>query len=327
MIDDPNIEYEDKQEVDEDGNPIWYMTKLPNIEEFTSYNFNEVPENIPDGYYESVWGTAKTKTTTEQLTDPVDVIIENTDDYKDDQGQLNASEQKYNEAADKIIEILTSALQRGRITGEDNAEFLAAQHELSIYSTKIKELCNKQEKESYKKSVIDIKKSYQATTASKILDILTEGGTKPWLYMDDNNNVLINGTSIPELTVLAQKLNLIATNGGDDESRLTLTPEFIEMVVQKTGTGEGVASVITKYYLSTSNTELIGGDWIDTAPSPAEQEGKYLWYKIVTTYNDTSKPPTETDPICVSNDSADYTIIFSKEVLVVKNDLDGNLIE
>ena len=76
MIDDPNIEYEDKPEVDEDGNPIWYMTKLPNIEEFTSYNFKEVPENIPDGYYESVWGTAKTKTTTEQ--EIKDLMEENT---------------------------------------------------------------------------------------------------------------------------------------------------------------------------------------------------------------------------------------------------------
>ena len=42
---------------------------------------------------------------------------------------------------------------------------------------------------------------------------------------------------------------------------------------------------------------------------------------------DSEKEPTESEPICVSNDSLDYTIIFSKEVLVVKNDLDGNLIE
>ena len=310
MIDDSSIEYEKRPEVDEEGNPIWYMTKLPNIEEFTSYNFNEVPENIPDGYYESVWGTAKTKTTTEQLTDPVDVIIENTDDYKDDQGQLNASEHKYNEAADKIIEILTSALQKGRITGEDNAEFLAAQHELSIYSTKIKELCNKQEKESYKKSVIDIKKSYQATTASKILDILTEGGTKPWIYMDDNNNVLLDGTNIPELTVLAQKLNLIATDGKDNDSRLTLTPEFIEMVVEQTGSNDGIKDVLTKYYLSTSTTELIGGTWLDTLPSPAEQKGKYLWYKIVTIYKDPTKEPKEGNPVCISaRDGKDGTSI------------------
>ena len=29
MIDDPNIEHEDKPEYDEDGNQIWYMPVLP----------------------------------------------------------------------------------------------------------------------------------------------------------------------------------------------------------------------------------------------------------------------------------------------------------
>ena len=323
MIDDPNIEYEDKPEVDEDGNPIWYMPTLPDMDEFTSYKFNTPVENIPNGYYESVWSTSatsKTRATGEQLANPIDVILENTDDYKDDQGQLNVAEEKYNAAADKIVEILTNVLQKRKITGEDNAEFLAAQHELSIYSTKIKELCNKQEKESYKNSVKNIKDSYQATTASKILDILTEGGTKPWIYMDDNNNVLLDGTNIPELTVLAQKLNLIATDGKDNDSRLTLTPEFIEMVVEQTGSSDGIKDVLTKYYLSTSTTELIGGTWLDTLPSTDEQQGKYLWYKMVTIYNDPNKEPKETDPICIAAQSGTTTYTWIRYA----DDVNGN---
>ena len=323
MIDDPNIEYEDKPEVDEDGNPIWYMPTLPDMDEFTSYKFNTPVENIPNGYYESVWSTSatsKTRATGEQLANPIDVILENTDDYKDDQGQLNVAEDKYNAAADKIVEILTNVLQKGKITGEDNAEFLAAQHELSIYSTKIKELCNKQEKESYKNSVKNIKDSYQATTASKILDILTEGGTKPWIYMDDNNNVLLDGTNIPELTVLAQKLNLIATDGKDNDSRLTLTPEFIEMVVEQTGSSDGIKDVLTKYYLSTSTTELIGGTWLDTLPSTDEQQGKYLWYKMVTIYNDPNKEPKEADPICIAAQSGTTTYTWIRYA----DDVNGN---
>ena len=36
MIDDPNIEHEDKPEKDEDGNQIWYMPALPEMDEFTA---------------------------------------------------------------------------------------------------------------------------------------------------------------------------------------------------------------------------------------------------------------------------------------------------
>ena len=232
MIDDPNIEYEDKPEVDEDGNPIWYMPTLPDMDEFTSYKFNTPVENIPNGYYESVWSTSttsKTRATGEQLANPIDVILENTDDYKDDQGQLNTSEEKYNAAADKIVEILTNVLQKGKITGEDNAEFLAAQHELSIYGTKIKNLCDNQKIQIQSKESKNIKDSYQLTTVDKIIDLLTDGGTKPWLYKDENNNVLIDGTSVPELSVIARKLNLIATDGKDSSS-ISLNPQFIEMI-------------------------------------------------------------------------------------------------
>ena len=260
MIDDPNTEHEDKPEYDEDGNQIWYMPVLPDMDEFTPYNFNNAPENIPDGYYESVWsnGTASTyakaRATGEKLTDPVDVIIENTDtDYKDEQGQLNALEAKYNEVANKIVTILTNVLAKGKITGEDNAEFLAAQHELTMYSGKIKDLCDIQTKDKEIKSANEIKSKFQNSTADEILDLLTDGGTKPWIYKDDNNNVLVDGQSIPEVTMLVNKLNLIATNE-EDESQLQLTPEFINLI----STGD---ITFTAEHINLNGYINEGGNW------------------------------------------------------------------
>ena len=260
MIDDPNIEHEDKPEYDEEGNQIWYMPVLPDMDEFTPYNFNNAPENIPDGYYESVWsnGTASTytkaRTTEEKLTDPVDVIIENTNtNYKDEQGQLNALETKYNEAANKIVTILTNVLAKGKITGEDNAEFLSAQHELTMYSGKIKDLCDIQTKDKEIKSANEIKSKFQNSTADDIIDILTEGGTKPWLYKDSDNNVLVDGQSIPEITMLVNKLNLIATDG-EDESQLQLTPEFINLI----STGD---ITFTAEHINLNGYINEGGNW------------------------------------------------------------------
>ena len=260
MIDDPNIEHEDKPEYDEDGNQIWYMPVLPDMDEFTPYNFNNAPENIPDGYYESVWsnGTASTytkaRTTEEKLTDPVEVIIENTNtNYKDEQGQLNGLETKYNEAANKIVTILTNVLAKGKITGEDNAEFLAAQHELTMYSGKIKDLCDIQTKDKEIKSANEIKSKFQNSTVDEIIELLTDGGTKPWIYKDDNNNVLVDGQSIPEITMLVNKLNLIATNG-EDESQLQLTPEFINLI----STGD---ITLTAEHINLNGYINEGGNW------------------------------------------------------------------
>lgn len=296
MIDDSNIEYEDKPEYDEEGNPIWYMPELPKMDEFTEYKFNDVPENIPDNYYETVWSNntpttyAEDKTTQENLTNPIDVIIENTEtDYRDEQGQINALEVKYNEAANQIISVLTNVLKKGYITGEDNAEFLAAQHELTTCSEKIKDICDNQTKDKDIQKAAELKSKYQASTASELLDVLTEGGTKPWIYMDENNNVLLDGQSIPELTLLVNKFNLIAT-GGDDESKLTLTPEFINLI-------------------STS----------DEFKSAIQQKADEITSTISNNY------VTKDEISSITDNIGDYMINISKSTILLTSDLDGNI--
>lgn len=48
--------------------------------------------------------------------------------------------------------------------------------------------------------------------------------------------------------------------------------------------GRGVSKVETWYYLSTSETDLVGGSWSTSAPTWTD--GTYLWTKLVTTYTD-----------------------------------------
>lgn len=59
----------------------------------------------------------------------------------------------------------------------------------------------------------------------------------------------------------------------------------------------GVASTDVMYYLSTSNTECVGGSWVTDPPD--WENGKYIWQKTVTTYTGT-KEPTETSPVCIT---------------------------
>ena len=62
-------------------------------------------------------------------------------------------------------------------------------------------------------------------------------------------------------------------------------------------TGVGIDTIEEQYYLSTSDTEQVGGDWSVT---PTWESGKYLWNRLKITYDD--NPPTVkyTDPVLSS---------------------------
>ena len=315
---DENTEHEDRPEFDDNGEPIIYIDEDIIPDEFASEYDGVIDLDVQDdSFYETVWGgdassvatlAADNSTTGEEVTDPLEVEVEqDTKDTRENDGILEQANEDYNNAVDTLIDVLTQALAQGEITEEMNASILDAQGTKTKNEQIIKEICNVQQDNSILKQLTDIKANMVAASVDDIIDILTEGGTKPWLYKDSDNNVLVDSQSIPELTVLVNKLNLIATGGDDDAAEIQLTPEFINMVVQQTGSNESVSDISTKYYLSTSKTELIGGTWIDNLPTATQQQGKYLWYKIVTTYMDSNKEPTESEPICLSgNDGVTY---------------------
>ena len=62
-------------------------------------------------------------------------------------------------------------------------------------------------------------------------------------------------------------------------------------------TGNGIASVIAEYYLSTSKTTQAGGSWVTTAPTWSS--GKYMWTRTKVTY--TSGTINYTAPVCDSS--------------------------
>ena len=85
-------------------------------------------------------------------------------------------------------------------------------------------------------------------------------------------------------------------------------------------TGTLLKESITEYYLSTSNSTLVGGTWGTTAYIPTP--GKYIWQRTKsTTYAGDVKYST---PICISDEA--YTIILSNETLLLKCDSEGRVI-
>ena len=60
-----------------------------------------------------------------------------------------------------------------------------------------------------------------------------------------------------------------------------------------------VNSIKEQYYSSTSRTEVIGGEWVETPPQ--SEDGKYIWTKSIFIYSDGTS--TETSPVSVSGES------------------------
>ncbi|WP_251158086.1 carbohydrate binding domain-containing protein [Caniella muris] len=85
------------------------------------------------------------------------------------------------------------------------------------------------------------------------------------------------------------------------KSELTQTAGSIRLEVSQTYTAKADAVTATKlqFYLSTSQTQLTGGSWSDTAPAP--QQGRYIWQRSVETKGDGS---TVTGPaVCVTGNT------------------------
>ena len=150
--------------------------------------------------------------------------------YETEEAIVEAKE-NYKSTKEELVEKFTSILEKGEITAEDNVNIEQLKEQYSEAYNSIKENTENVQKKTLEERLEELKEGFVGATIDDILNILTEGGTKTWLYKDDDNNVLMDGTSIPELTVLVNKLNLIAADG-EDESSIVLTPLLIQLIAE-----------------------------------------------------------------------------------------------
>ena len=92
-----------------------------------------------------------------------------------------------------------------------------------LESVKAEKIVEKIEDLGYKKLDAD---------QDSVLNILTKNGVYNSIYKNEDGRILIDMQSIPMLTLLVQKLSLIAKglDSDDEESSITIAPEFIELL-------------------------------------------------------------------------------------------------
>lgn len=105
----------------------------------------------------------------------------------------------------------------------------------------------------------------------------------------DNENYTINAITIQDISL-------------DEKKYQTQKSMTADQLIQRTEyTTTAIKTIQEEYYLSTSRTELIGGKWQTTPPTPSTNT--YIWTRTQFIYDDGTE--VTTDPISVSGENGD----------------------
>lgn len=202
----------DRPVYDDDGEIIIWPTLDEDMEEFA-----EEPEvatvaasddtTEDDTYYE-------VPDTVEDDQDRIDVQVEGIEDEECEDpkiGDIQQAGEDYNEAMDRIVGVLMQALSTEEMTEEMSAELQDATNDMETAKQTITDLCGDPDT-----------KVLQTDPDTKIpqdlqemLETLTKDGKAPWLYVDDEGNLLLDGEQVPKLKVIELEAQKVKADLGE----------------------------------------------------------------------------------------------------------------
>lgn len=142
----------------------------------------------------------------------------------------------------------------------------------------------------------------QITLSADKINISTNG---KWQYKNANGSWTdwtVNNAVVTATTLTVSPNSHLLNSAKQMSVRYIVGTLYDEITIVKVSdgtngsTGIGIKTIQEQYYLSTSQTTLVGGSWQTTAPK--WETGKFIWTKTVFTY--TNDMVEETTPICVT---------------------------
>ncbi len=202
----------DRPVYDDDGEIIIWPTEDEEMEEFaeeaevaTVATSDDTTED--DTYYE-------VPDTVEDDQDRIDVQVESIEDEECEDskiGDIQQASESYDEAMDRIVSILTQALSTEEMTEEMSAELQDATNDMETAKQTIVDLCGDPDT-----------KVLQTDPDTKIpqdlqemLETLTKDGKAPWLYIDDEGQLLLDGERVPKLKVIELEAEKVKADLGE----------------------------------------------------------------------------------------------------------------
>lgn len=244
---------------DDDGEMIVWPTLDEDMEEFA-----EEPEvatvaasddtTEDDTYYE-------VPDTVEDDQDRIDVQVEGIEDEECEDakiGDIQQAGEDYNEAMDRIVGVLMQALSTEEITETMSAELQDATNDMETAKQTITDLCGDPDTK-----VLETDPDTKIPqNLQELLETLTKDGKAPWLYIDDEGNLLLDGESVPKLKVVELEAQKIKADYGEFKDLTTNNFTAINAKIDnlKVGDLDAINATITNLKATVAEIQtLIGG--------------------------------------------------------------------
>ena len=250
----------DRPVYDDDGEMIVWPTEDEEMEEFaeeaevaTVATSDDTTED--DTYYE-------VPDTVEDDQDRIDVQVESIEDEECEDskiGDIQQASESYDEAMDRIVSILTQALSTEEMTEEMSAELQDATNDMETAKQTITDLCGDPDTKVLQTDPdTKIPQNLQ-----ELLETLTKDGKAPWLYIDDEGNLLLDGESVPKLKVVELEAQKIKADYGEFKDLTTKNFTAVNAKIDNLNVGDldAINATITNLKATVAQIQtLIGGN-------------------------------------------------------------------
>ena len=252
-------EYEDRPVYDDDGEMIIWPTEDEDMEEFAEEAEVATVATLDDTTTDDTY--YEVDDTVEDDQDRLEVQIESIEDEECEDakiGDIQQAGEDYDEAMDRIVSILTQALSTEEMTEEMSAELQDATNDMETAKQTITDLCGDPET-----------KALQTDPDTKIpqdlqemLETLTKDGKAPWLYTDEEGNLLLDGERVPKLKVIELEAQKVKADLGEFKNLTTENFTAVNAKIDNLDVGDldAVNANITNLKATVAQIQtLIGG--------------------------------------------------------------------
>lgn len=132
----------------------------------------------------------------------------------------------------ELVNLLEKVITNREITQDDKYDLEKAHATYSENYNQIKKILENEKESNLNDQLEEVGYKKLDADLNSVMNILTNNGEKNTFYLGEDGRILIDMQSIPMLTLLVQKLSLIAKglDSDNEESSITIAPEFIELL-------------------------------------------------------------------------------------------------
>lgn len=132
----------------------------------------------------------------------------------------------------ELVGLLEKVIANKEITQDDKYDLEKAHATYTENYNQVKKILENEKESNLNDQLEEVGYKKLDADLNSVMNILTNNGEKNTFYLGEDGRILIDMQSIPMLTLLVQKLSLIAKglDSDDEESSITIAPEFIQLL-------------------------------------------------------------------------------------------------